>query len=78
MPAIDTAVRVLNSELQGSAFQHTWSYDHVLEYGPLGRIQCLRRTFTHVSYLDCIHEVWLEFTDSWIEQTKEESKMSYL
>ena len=49
----------VNFQLCDSAFQRTWSYNHVLEHGPLEAIQDLKRTHASVSYLDRIHEVWL-------------------
>ena len=55
--------RVFNSQSGNSVFRRTWSYNHVLEYRPLETVQHLKRAPTHVSYLDCIHEVWLELTN---------------
>ena len=52
----------LNFRLRDSVFERTWSYNHVLEHGPLEMVQHLRQTHAHVPYLDRIHEVWLTLT----------------
>ena len=59
MPATDAAIGGLNVQLRDSAIQRTWSYDHILEHGPLEAVQHLNRTHARVSYLDRVHEVWL-------------------
>jgi len=51
---------IFDSELRDAACRHTWPYNHVLEYRPLETVQRLERTPARVSYLDRIHEVWLE------------------
>jgi len=53
----------LNSELRNSALRHTWPYNHVLKHRPLEAVQHPEQFPTHVSYLDRVHEVWLELTN---------------